>query len=245
MDHFIVADIDADMAGPMRIIGPFKENQIAGPCVGRGDTGAYLQQPLGTPAANAPTGMIDHPADKAGAIKAGFGFAAAPDIGISQIFFCLGNRPDLFPHTDYPTASEPGSYEDYEIPPEALEDEVFAAMIAEAEKYLGFPYVWGGSKPETSFDCSGFVSWVVNHSGWSIGRRSAQGLLDVCTRVSPANARPGDLIFFERTYDTHGASHVGIYVGNNKMIHCGSPISYASINTPYWQDHFLAYGRLP
>ena len=138
-----------------------------------------------------------------------------------------------------------GSYFDYDIPPEALADEQFRAMITEAEKYLGFPYVWGGSSPSTSFDCSGFVSWGVNHSGWNFGRLTADGLLGVCTPVSRENARPGDLIFFQGTYNTSGASHVGIYVGNNMMIHCGSPISYANINTSYWQQHFYTFGRLP
>ena len=156
-----------------------------------------------------------------------------------------GNRLDLFPQSEYPGVSQRGPYTDYDIPPEALEDEVFAAMIAEAEKYLGYPYVWGGSSPSTSFDCSGFVSWVINHSGWNVGRLGAQGLLNICTPVSSANARPGDLIFFQGTYDTTGASHVGIYVGNGMMIHCGDPISYTSINSSYWQQHFLAFGRLP
>lgn len=154
----------------------------------------------------------------------------------------LGNRPDLFPSSGY--IGRYGDYEDYEIPLEALEDVQFAAMMEEAEKYLGFPYVWGGSSPSTSFDCSGFVSWVINHSGWDVGRLGAQGLLNICTRVSSANVKPGDLIFFQGTYDTTGASHVGIYVGGGKMIHCGDPISYADINTSYWQSHFLAYGRL-
>ena len=156
-----------------------------------------------------------------------------------------GNRLDLFPQGEYPGVSQRGPYTDYVIPPEALEDEVFAAMIAEAEKYLGYPYVWGGSSPSTSFDCSGFVSWVINHSGWNVGRLGAQGLLNICTPVSSANARPGDLIFFQGTYDTTGASHVGIYVGNGMMIHCGDPISYTSINSSYWQQHFLAFGHLP
>ena len=138
-----------------------------------------------------------------------------------------------------------GSYFDYDIPPEALADEHFAAMIAEAEKYLGYPYVWGGASPSTSFDCSGFVSWVVNHTGWNFGRLTADGLLGVCTPVSSADARPGDLIFFQGTYNTSGASHVGIYVGNGMMIHCGDPISYANINTSYWQSHFYTFGRLP
>ena len=157
----------------------------------------------------------------------------------------LGNRPDLFPQGQYPNASSREDYLDYDVPPEALEDEVFAAMLKEAEKYLGYPYVWGGSSPSTSFDCSGFVSWVINHSGWNVGRLGAQGLCNICTPVSSANARPGDLIFFKGTYDTPGVSHVGIYVGNGMMIHCGSPISYASINTSYWQQHFYTFGRLP
>lgn len=138
-----------------------------------------------------------------------------------------------------------GNYIDYDIPPEALADEQFAAIIAEAEKYLGYPYVWGGASPSTSFDCSGFVSWVVNHTGWNFGRLTADGLLGVCTPVSSANAKPGDLIFFQGTYNTSGASHVGIYVGNGMMIHCGDPISYANINTSYWQQHFYTFGRLP
>ena len=157
----------------------------------------------------------------------------------------LGNRPDLFPDSEYIDRYITDSYTDYEIPPEALEDEVFAAMIEEAEKYLGYPYVWGGSSPSTSFDCSGFVSWVINHSGWNVGRLGAQGLYNICTPVSRANVKPGDLVFFEGTYDTDGVSHVGIYVGNNMMIHCGDPISYANLNTNYWQTHFYAYGRLP
>ena len=140
-----------------------------------------------------------------------------------------------------------GNYFDYDVPPEALADEKFAAMLAEAEKYLGYPYVWGGASPSTSFDCSGYVSWVVNHCGvgWNFGRLTADGLLGVCTPVSSADARPGDLIFFQGTYNTSGASHVGIYVGNGMMIHCGDPISYANINTSYWQQHFYTFGRLP
>ena len=138
-----------------------------------------------------------------------------------------------------------GSYTDYDIPPEALDDEVFAAIIKEAEKYLGYPYVWGGSSPSTSFDCSGFVSWVINHSGWDVGRLGAQGLCNICTPVSSANVKPGDLVFFTGTYDTPGVSHVGIYVGNNMMIHCGDPISYANLNSSYWQSNFYRYGRLP
>ena len=158
-----------------------------------------------------------------------------------------GNKPDVFGE-DY-AAGTPGSgeYTDYEIPPEALSDERFAAMIEEAEKYLGYPYVWGGSSPSTSFDCSGFVCWVINHSGaGSVGRTTAQGIFNHTTPIAPSEAKPGDIIFFTGTYDSGSAvSHVGIYVGNGMMIHCGNPISYASVNTPYWQSHFYAYGRLP
>lgn len=157
----------------------------------------------------------------------------------------LGNRPDLFPGSGYIGKYVEGSYTDYDIPPEALDNEVFAAIIKEAEKYLGYPYVWGGSSPSTSFDCSGFVSWVINHSGWDVGRLGAQGLCNICTPVSSANVKPGDLVFFTGTYDTPGVSHVGIYVGNNMMIHCGDPISYANLNSSYWQSHFYRYGRLP
>ena len=158
----------------------------------------------------------------------------------------LGNRPDLFPGSAY-IGKYGGPVTTYDIPPEALEDEPFAAMIAEAEKYLGYPYVWGGSSLATSFDCSGFVSWVVNHCGvgWDVGRLGATGLYHICTPVSSANAKPGDLIFFQGTYDTDGMSHVGIYVGGGMMIHCGDPIQYANINTSYWQAHFAAFGRLP
>ena len=157
----------------------------------------------------------------------------------------LGNRPDLFPGSGYIGKYVEGSYTDYDIPPETLDDEVFAAIIKEAEKYLGYPYVWGGSSPSTSFDCSGFVSWVINHSGWDVGRLGAQGLCNICTPVPSANVKPGDLVFFTGTYDTPGVSHVGIYVGNNMMIHCGDPISYANLNSNYWQSHFYRYGRLP
>ena len=157
----------------------------------------------------------------------------------------LGNRPDLFPGSGYIGKYVEGSYTDYDIPPEVLDDEVFAAIIKEAEKYLGYPYVWGGSSPSTSFDCSGFVSWVINHSGWDVGRLGAQGLCNICTPVPSANVKPGDLVFFTGTYDTPGVSHVGIYVGNNMMIHCGDPISYANLNSSYWQSHFYRYGRLP
>lgn len=159
----------------------------------------------------------------------------------------LGNRPDLFPHSSYVNTYINTEYEDYEISAEALSDPQFAAMIKEAEKYLGYPYVWGGSSPSTSFDCSGFVSWVVNNCGvgWNIGRLGADGLRHICTRVSSANVKPGDLVFFQGTYDTAGASHVGIYVGNNKMVHCGDPIQYADLGSSYWQSRFLSYGRLP
>ena len=160
----------------------------------------------------------------------------------------LGNRPDLFPVGTYPNASQRQDYLDYDVPPEALADAQFAAMLTEAEKYLGFPYVWGGSSPSTSFDCSGFVSWVINHSGWNVGRLGAKALCNLCTPVSPANARPGDLVFFINTYnapDPNAPTHCGIYVGNGMMIHCGSPISYANLNSSYWQDHFFCYGRLP
>ena len=157
----------------------------------------------------------------------------------------LGNRPDLFPNGSYPHASTPKEPTYYEIPPEALKDEAFAAMIAEAEKYVGYPYVWGGSSPSTSFDCSGFISWVINHSGWNVGRQTAQGLYNICTPVSPEQAKPGDLVFFVGTYDTPGVSHVGIYVGNSVMLHCGDPISYTNLNSSYWQQHFYCYGRLP
>ena len=157
----------------------------------------------------------------------------------------LGNRPDLFPSGSYPNASTIKEPTYYEIPPEALEDETFAAMIAEAEKYVGYPYVWGGSSPSTSFDCSGFISWVLNHSGWSVGRQTAQGLYNLCTPVTAEQAKPGDLVFFVGTYDTPGVSHVGLYVGNSVMLHCGDPISYTNLNSSYWQTHLFCYGRLP
>ena len=128
-------------------------------------------------------------------------------------------------------------------PREYLDDETFAAIFSEAEKYIGYPYVWGGSSPSTSFDCSGYVSWVINHSGWNVGRLGAQGLYNICTPTS--SPRPGDLVFFKGTYDTPGVSHCGIYVGDGRMLHCGDPIGYANLNTSYWQSHFYAYGRLP
>ena len=156
----------------------------------------------------------------------------------------LGNRPDLFPESGYVDKyTKPPA--DYDVPEEYLDDETFAAILGEAEKYLGYPYVWGGSSPATSFDCSGFVSWVINHSGWDVGRLGAQGLYNICTPVSPEQAKPGDLVFFVGTYDTAGMSHVGLYVGNSVMLHCGDPISYTNLNSKYWQEHFYSYGRLP
>ena len=157
----------------------------------------------------------------------------------------LGNRPDLFPGSSYvgKYTNPPNSYE---VPREYLDDETFAAILGEAEKYLGYPYVWGGSSPSTSFDCSGFVSWVINHSGWNVGRLGAQGLCNICTKTN--SPRPGDLVFFKGTYaapDPNGVTHCGIYVGDGMMIHCGDPISYANLNSSYWQSHFYAYGRLP
>jgi len=155
-----------------------------------------------------------------------------------------GNKPYLFDGNIY--APSGGEYTDYDIPPDALTDPDFAALIKEAEKYLGYPYVWGGSSPSTSFDCSGFVCWVLNQSGvYNIGRTTAQGIFNQCAKIPPSEARPGDIIFFTGTYASSGAvSHVGIYVGNGMMIHCGNPIQYASVNTPYWTQHFYAYGRL-
>ena len=155
-----------------------------------------------------------------------------------------GNRNYLFDVDSLPGGADGFGYE---IPSEALSDEKFAKMIREAEKYLGYPYVWGGASPSTSFDCSGFVSWVINHcgNGWNVGRQTAEGLRGCCAYVSPAEAKPGDLIFFQNTYPTSGASHVGIYVGNNMMIHCGDPIQYTNISSPYWQQHLLGFGRLP
>ena len=156
----------------------------------------------------------------------------------------LGNRPDLFPSSGYIGKYITNRPPEHEVPESYLDDETFAAILKEAEKYLGFPYVWGGSSPSTSFDCSGFVSYVLTNSGLvNTGRLGAQGLYNVCTPVSKANAQPGDLIFFVGTYDTPGVSHVGIYVGDGVMIHCGDPIQYTSINSSYWQQHFYAFGR--
>ena len=157
----------------------------------------------------------------------------------------LGNRPDLFGQAQYPNASTIKQPTYYDIPPEALKDDRFAAMMEEATKYIGYPYVWGGSSPSTSFDCSGYISWVLNHSGWNVGRQTAQGLYNLCTPVSTAQVKPGDLVFFKGTYDTPGVSHCGIYVGNSIMLHCGDPISYTNLNSKYWQEHFYSYGHLP
>ena len=162
---------------------------------------------------------------------------------------CRGNRDDLFAGIAFATpdgAGSSGEYQDYDISGEALTDEKFRKMITEAEKYLGYPYVWGGSSPSTSFDCSGFVSWVINHcgNGWNVGRQTANGLMGKCDIIPKSEAKPGDLIFFQKTYNTSGASHVGIYVGNGMMIHCGSPISYASIETSYWRQHYYCMGRI-
>lgn len=162
---------------------------------------------------------------------------------------CRGNRDDLFAGIAFATpdgAGPSGEYQDYDIPGEALTDEKFRKMITEAEKYLGYPYVWGGSSPSTSFDCSGFVSWVINHcgNGWNVGRQTANGLMGKCDIIPKSEAKPGDLIFFQKTYNTSGASHVGIYVGNGMMIHCGNPISYASIETNYWRQHYYCMGRI-
>lgn len=162
---------------------------------------------------------------------------------------CRGNRDDLFAGIAFATpdgAGSSGEYQDYDIPGEALTDEKFRKMITEAEKYLSYPYVWGGSSPSTSFDCSGFVSWVINHcgNGWNVGRQTANGLMGKCDIIPKSEAKPGDLIFFQKTYNTSGASHVGIYVGNGMMIHCGNPISYASIETNYWRQHYYCMGRI-
>ena len=157
----------------------------------------------------------------------------------------LGNRPDLFPQSGYVSKYYENPPADYEVPAARLgSDEKFARLMEEADKYVGFPYVWGGSTPETSFDCSGFVSYVLTHSGlYNTGRLGAQGLYNISTAVS--NPQPGDLVFFTGTYDTPGVSHVGLYVGNSVMLHCGDPISYTNLNSSYWQSHLFCYGRLP
>ncbi|MBQ6409288.1 MAG: C40 family peptidase [Butyrivibrio sp.] len=159
-----------------------------------------------------------------------------------------GNKPDIFGDDPYVGGFSPGEYDDYAVPGEYLTDAQFANMLREAERYLGYPYVWGGSKPSTSFDCSGFVSWVINHcgNGWDYGRLTANGWKNATARVHEGDVKPGDLIFFQGTYDTAGASHVGIVVDpvNKIMIHCGNPIQYASYDTRYWRAHFYCYGRI-
>lgn len=167
-------------------------------------------------------------------------------LGVYSMYMAtLGNRPDLFPTSAYPNASTLKTPTEYDIPSEEMADTRFAAMMTEAQKYIGYPYVWGGSSPKTSFDCSGYVSWVINHSGWNVGRLGAQDLCNICTPISPADAKPGDLVFFVGTYDTPGVSHVGIYVGNGMMLAAGDPIGYSNLNTSYWQSHFYTFGRLP
>jgi len=175
---------------------------------------------------------------------------AATDLNIEQrelyavYMETLGNKPYLFEGNIY---AHPGPYTDYDIPPEALADETFAALIAEAERYLGYPYVWGGSRPSTGFDCSGFVCYVLDNSGvYPMSRTNAQGIFNQCAIIPRGEAKPGDIIFFTGTYDSPGpVSHVGIYVGGGMMIHAGKPIQYASIDTRYWIEHFYAIGRLP
>lgn len=175
----------------------------------------------------------------------GLGLSADQMARYEVLLETYGNKRYLFEEDIY-SIVEPGRYGEYDVPPEALTNTRFSNMIREAEKYLGYPYVWGGSKPSTSFDCSGFVCWVINHSnnGWNVGRTTANGLLGRCTRVSSSEAKPGDLIFFKGTYDVKGASHVAIYVGNGMMLHAGNPIQYTSINTNYWRKHFYTYGRI-
>ncbi len=182
-----------------------------------------------------------------GAVVASSGLTDTQMSRYALLMTTYGNKKYLFSDDIYSVSTDTSEYSSYEVSAEALSDDKFANMIAEAEKYLGFPYVWGGSSPSTSFDCSGFVCWVINNcgNGWNVGRTTAEGLRQYCTYVSPSEAQPGDLIFFQGTYDTTGASHVGIYVGNGMMIHCGNPIQYTSIETSYWQGHFLSYGRLP
>ncbi len=158
-----------------------------------------------------------------------------------------GNRPELFGGLSLVIGSD-GSGEagiDYQVPAEALTDPEFGAMLKEAEKYLGTPYVWGGSSPETGFDCSGYVRWVLNQSGWDVGRTTANGLWQKAAKISEQEAKPGDLVFFEGTYDVAGASHVGIYVGNGMMISAGDPIKYSNIHSSYWDKHLLGFGRIP
>ena len=176
------------------------------------------------------------------------GFTDAQKERVELLMLTYGNRKYLFGEEDYYNTDDthPGDSDEHHVPGEYLSDEEFARMLAEAERYLGVPYVWGGCSP-SGFDCSGFVSWVINHcgNGWNFGRLTANGLRARTDYVSPSEAKPGDLIFFQGTYDTAGASHVGIYVGGGWMIHAGNPVHYSNINTPYWQSHFLEYGRIP
>lgn len=169
----------------------------------------------------------------------------ADDFTVRPCFFHFNPKQYLFADDIYSNITQ-SPYNDYTIPGEALTDKTFRKLITEAEKYLGYPYVWGGSSPQTSFDCSGFVCWVFKNSGvYPLGRTTAQGIFDQCTPVRPSDAKPGDIIFFTGTYNSGcPVSHVGIYVGNGMMIHCGNPISYASVNSNYWTQHFYAYGRL-
>lgn len=159
-----------------------------------------------------------------------------------------GNKPDIFGDNPYANPGVSEEYQDYDVPAEYLTDQQFANMLNEAERYLGYPYVWGGSNPSTSFDCSGFVSYVINNcgNGWNYGRLTANGWKNTTARVNAGDVKPGDLIFFQGTYDTSGASHVGIVVdpANKIMIHCGNPIQYASYDSNYWRQHFYCYGRI-
>lgn len=159
-----------------------------------------------------------------------------------------GNKPDIFGDNVYANPGVSEEYERYAVPGEYLTDQQFSNMIHEAEKYLGYPYVWGGSSPSTSFDCSGFVSYVINNSGngWNYGRLTANGWKNATARVAASDVKPGDLVFFQGTYNTAGASHVGIVVDpvNKIMIHCGNPIQYASYDTAYWRAHAYCYGRI-
>ena len=177
-----------------------------------------------------------------------YGMLSGDDLERYQILQeTQGNRPELFGGFSLSVGSD-GSGEagiDYEVPAEALTDPEFAAMLKEAEKYLGTPYVWGGSTPETGFDCSGYVCWVLNESGWDVGRTTANGLWQQAAKISEQEAKPGDLVFFEGTYDTAGASHVGIYVGDGMMISAGDPIKYSDIHSSYWDGHLLGFGRIP
>ncbi len=180
-----------------------------------------------------------------GAVVAGAGLTEDQMERYQILLSTKGNKAYLFEDSIYANPSD--DYLDYDVPGEYFTDIEFGNMIHEAEKYLGYPYVWGGSSPNTSFDCSGFVSYVINNcgNGWNVGRQTANGLKNLCTTISSSEAKPGDLVFFQGTYNTSGASHVGIYVGDGMMIHCGNPISYASIETSYWEEHFYCFGRLP